>query len=171
MRRCGSDERGGSTGKKRKNGPTSNLPFDVDFAEGGRPGSLKECAGLACQKGDVLLPVFEKMLAMMIDDELGSIRIGLKGKLLSNEAKLHVRLVPAIRLAFISPTEGREGLPSAHVAQRCETLPHNEHIHEICPHVGCVQVKLEEFVVVAQGQCRAHLQGVLDRPLLLLCCC
>ena len=45
--RCESAEMGGSKEEKEKTGPTSNLPFDVDPAEGGRPGSLKEGASLA----------------------------------------------------------------------------------------------------------------------------
>ncbi len=121
----------------------------------------------------MVLTVLEEMLALMIDDELSSIGIRLESKLLGDEAQLDIGLVTArqsVRKNRHAASPGGQLLPLADVAHGRKALPHDKHIHEICAHVRGVQVELEKLVIVAKGERRPHVQGVLDGALLLLCC-
>jgi len=56
-------------------GGTSYLALDVDFAEGNFFRIFEQRASLAREKGDVVITLFEQVLAGMIDDELSGIGI------------------------------------------------------------------------------------------------
>lgn len=73
----------------------SNLPLDVDLSKGSRLGTLKEGAGLACQEDYVLSSVLEQMLALLVNDELGRVRIRLEREFCGEEPKLYIGLVAA----------------------------------------------------------------------------
>lgn len=99
------------------------------------------------------------MLTIIVDYELRSISIRLEAELLCDEAQIQVRFVTRDWLVgdLQKTLSERNFLRFADVAESSQTLPNNEHIHEISPHVGSVHVKSEEFMVVAQGEGRAYI--------------
>lgn len=69
------------------------LSLNIHLLEGCSSSALKQSAGLACQKCYVILPVFKKMLTVIVDYELRSISIRLEAELLCDEAQIQVRFV------------------------------------------------------------------------------
>lgn len=72
----------------------SDLTLDVNTSEGCRAGCLKEVARFACQKYDIVGVIFKQILALLVNDELGCIRIRLEAKLFSDESELDIGFVP-----------------------------------------------------------------------------
>lgn len=73
----------------------SNLSLDVDFTERSVPWTLKKTPGFARHENDRVRAVFEKVLALIVDDELSCIAIRLEAELLCDETQLYARFVPA----------------------------------------------------------------------------
>jgi hypothetical protein len=78
----GISESGATTMIKRD---SSYLALDVDSTERSGAELFKPRAGLAGQDGDVLLALFEQVLAIVVYDELGGIGVGLEAELLGDE--------------------------------------------------------------------------------------
>jgi hypothetical protein len=64
------------------------------------------------------------MLAVVVDDELGGIGVGLEAQLLSNETKLNVRFVTTEQLAsrLSSPLVASSNIPFANIAHGRKAL-------------------------------------------------
>jgi hypothetical protein len=73
----------------------SYLALDVDCSEGLRTRAFKHGTGLAGQECNVFGSVFQQMLAVVVDDELGRISVGLKSEFFRDETQLHIWLVSA----------------------------------------------------------------------------
>lgn len=146
-----------------------DLAFDVDFLERRDARSLEETASLASQERDVFRSILQKVLALVVNDELRGISVGLKAEFLRDETQLHIRFVPRVNVSIVTQDVERINLRSANVAHSSKTFPHDKHIHEVCSHVRGVHVQLEESVIVAQSKRGAHVQSMPDRSLLLLC--
>jgi len=56
-------------------GGLSDLPFQIHLAEGGSLCVFEQRPGLARQKHDSIIAVFEQVLALVIEDELSSVYI------------------------------------------------------------------------------------------------
>lgn len=118
-----------------------DLSLNVNFPECRALGLLEESAGLAGEQYDAVGALVEQFSpAFVVADELCSIGVGFKSKLLCDESQLHVWLVSVIMLDYCRIAGNRDGLRSADIRQRCQTLSYDEHIHEICAHVRRVEV-------------------------------
>lgn len=74
-------------------GSASYLAFDVNSTEGLFPRVVEELASFPRKEGDVVSPLIEQVLAVVVDDKLHSLGVGLKAQLLGDESEFHVRLV------------------------------------------------------------------------------
>lgn len=75
-------------------GRISYLALDVDSLESLLSSTLKERPSFTGQERDVLRSVFQQLLAIVINDELGCIGVGLKPEFLRDEPQLNIWLVP-----------------------------------------------------------------------------
>lgn len=115
----------------------SDLAFDIDLAEGSRTCTLKESTCFASEECDVIRAIFQKVLALLINDKLSGIGIGLETEFLSDEAKFYIWLVSVRQLALplTKDWENDSNLRFANVAQRSKPLTNHKHIHHIGTHV------------------------------------
>ena len=63
----------------------SYLTFNVNSAKGRNPRGFKQLASFAGQESDIFTSLFEKMLTVVINNELGCVGVGLKTELFGNE--------------------------------------------------------------------------------------
>lgn len=89
----------------------------------------------------------------MVDDKLGCISIRLETEFFSDEAKLDIRLVSGRQLVKDNSTnKDDQNLRFANIAQCSKPFSNDKHVHKVCAHVRGIQVKLEELMIVSQGQ-------------------
>ena len=77
-----------------KGGRSSYLALDVNPAESGCLLRFEQRSGLASHDGYVVRPLFEQILSSMVDDELGSVGIGLETEFFGDETKFYVGFIP-----------------------------------------------------------------------------
>lgn len=71
----------------------SYLALDIDSAKCLLSSVFEERPSFASQKSNVLRPVFQKFLAVVINDELGSISVRFEAELLRDEPQSQVWLI------------------------------------------------------------------------------
>lgn len=91
-RECEGDEGPRVKCKKER---ISYLAFDVDSLERLLSSSFEKRACFTGQEGDILRPVFQQFLAIVVNDELGSISVRLKPEFLCDEPQLDIWLISA----------------------------------------------------------------------------
>lgn len=67
------------------------MAFEVYPAGGFSSGCLEELTGFASQEDDLVFSLLEQVLTIVINDELGGFRIGLKCEFLRNVTEFQVR--------------------------------------------------------------------------------
>ena len=145
----------------------SNLTFDIHSGKGCSSRRLEESNRFSGEKSNRILALYEQVLATMVQDKLGGIRIGLEAEFLRDESQRNIWLVSRGigQQRRLSSDEGMENLRPANVAQSSQSLSSDEHIHQICTHVRGVEVELEKSVIVAQCKRRADIKRMLDGSL------
>lgn len=72
----------------------SYLAFDINSAKGCSLCSLEESEAFAGQKKEVVVTLLEKMLSIVVDNELSSLFVRHEAEFLGNETKLYIWFVP-----------------------------------------------------------------------------
>ncbi len=90
-------------------GGKSDLPLDVDAGKGRGTASLESRAGFGGQENDGAATVLEKVLAVMVQDELRRFDVGLEVEFLCDKAQLHILLVSGAGELASTQGAGEEG--------------------------------------------------------------
>lgn len=62
------------------------MTLDINPLESGSTGTLEKASGFATQEEDGVAAILQQMLAVMVNDELGCIRIGFEAELFRDES-------------------------------------------------------------------------------------
>lgn len=92
--------------------------------------------------------LLEKVLWSVVKDKAGTLLVRLKAQFFSNETNIYIRLVPARNQQTFTRVLSLYGLRFTNACKGREPLPANEHVHKIRSHVRCVQIELEEPMVI-----------------------
>ena len=92
-----------------KGGRSLYLALDVNPAESGCFVRFEQRSGLASQDGYAVRPLFEQVLSSMVNDELGSVGIGLETEFLGDETKFYVGFIPVSQVSIGRHAKGKEG--------------------------------------------------------------
>ena len=151
----------------------SNLSLDVHFLESGLPGGFEKAHGLAAAKPDLskLIVLVKKVFTSVVADELSAFLVSTKAKLICDETKADLLLVPGVYVSLgLSEAGGQEmNLRDADFGESDQAFATDKLLNQEATHLRGLKLKLEELIIVSQGKSRAYSQGILDGLVLLLC--
>lgn len=120
-------------------------------------GSLKQRTRFAGQQPHSPVLLFQSVLGRVVENETCGLLIGLEAKLFRDEPDIDIRFVPEDRQLAGETQGGRtKNSRSTNGSKSSQPLPIDKHVHEVRPHVRCIQIQLEEAVIIAKSESRAN---------------